>query len=609
MYERFFGLADTPFRLTPDPRYLFLSRKHAEALAHLKLGLRESSGFVCITGDVGTGKTTLLRAFLTGLGPEVATAYVFNPALSALELLQTINSELGLPATSPSRKVLTDALNTHLLRQREAGRRSIVVIDEAQALSIDVLEQLRLLSNLETTTEKLLRIVLVGQPQLRALLMHPELVQLNQRITLRWHMGPLAKRETAAYVRHRLKVAAGTTPPRIFTSAAIRLLHRLSGGVPRLINLIAHRAMLAAFAADSRVVNARIVRQAYREIGAVPLAAVAPPRRAAWAAVGVGAFLGIAAVGADRLGWRAGVHLPIVAQSSAPTEVAAVVPPPDPAPPPAADPAPPEPAAEATPPAPVADAAPPEPTAEPAPAAADAPTPAETQPADPVVAAVESPPPPTPAPVDLAQRLAEHDAPSTARAAVDALLAAWHTRPLTAGEPLSMPDLARIANARGLEHLPLFGNASMLRLLDLPAILELRIPGTDGPRWATLVGLSGGRFQLVAGGEPVAVDPAFLERHWFGQAQLFWRDFESLGPTFGRNGGGAPVARLQALLRGVGAYHGVVNGVFDGNTEAAVLAFQRSRLLVADGRVGKLTRIVLYGAAGGYARPTLGSPS
>lgn len=597
MYERFFGLADTPFRLTPDPRYLFLSRKHAEALAHLKLGLRESSGFVCITGDVGTGKTTLLRAFLTGLGPEVATAYVFNPALSALELLQTINSELGLPATSPSRKVLTDALNAHLLRQREAGRRSIVVIDEAQALSIDVLEQLRLLSNLETTTEKLLRIVLVGQPQLRALLMHPELVQLNQRITLRWHMGPLARRETAAYVRHRLKVAAGTTPPRIFTRAAIRLLHRLSGGVPRLINLIAHRAMLAAFAADSRVVNARIVRQAYREIGAVPLAAVAPPRRAAWAAVGVGACLGIAAVGADRLGWRTEVRLPDVAQRSAPTDVAAVVPTPDPAPLAATDPAPP---------APVADAAPSAPAAEPPPA--DAPAPAETPPPEPVVAAVE-PPPPAPPPVDVAERLAARDAASTARAAVESLLAAWHTRPLATGEPVTMPDLTRVANARGLEYLPLFGNASMLRLLDLPAILELRIPGTDGPRWATLVGLSEGRYQLVVGGEPIAVDATFLERHWFGQAHLLWRDFESLGPTFGRDGGGAPVARLQALLRGVGTYHGAVNGVFDASTEAAVLAFQRSRLLTPDGRVGKLTRIVLYGAAGGYARPTLGSPS
>src|SRR5207244_8651607 len=136
MYERFFGLADAPFRLTPDPRYLFLSRKHAEALAHLKLGLSESSGFVCITGDVGTGKTTLLRSFLADVGPKTSSAYIFNPALTALELLQTINAELGIPASSTSQKALIDALNVHLLAQRQAGRRSIVVIDEAQALSI-----------------------------------------------------------------------------------------------------------------------------------------------------------------------------------------------------------------------------------------------------------------------------------------------------------------------------------------------------------------------------------------------------------------------------------------------------------------------------------------
>jgi len=204
MYERFFGLVDAPFRLTPDPRYLFLSRRHADALAHLKLGLTESSGFVCITGDVGTGKTTVLRAFLAGVGPDVTTAYVFNPALSPLELLQTVNAELGLSATTTSKKELVDELNLHLLEQRRTGRRSVVVIDEAQALGVEVLEQLRLLSNLETTTEKLLRIVLVGQPQLQQLLLHPELVQLNQRITLRWHMGPLTRSETAAYVRHRL---------------------------------------------------------------------------------------------------------------------------------------------------------------------------------------------------------------------------------------------------------------------------------------------------------------------------------------------------------------------------------------------------------------------
>src|SRR5213594_3529586 len=208
MYERFFGLDDTPFRLTPDPRYLFLSSKHAEAMAHLRLGLKESSGFVCITGDIGTGKTTLLRAFLAELGPEVATAYIFNPAVSSIELLRRIDKELGLPATSSSQGELVDALHAHLLAQRKRGGLSVVIVDEAQAFSAELLEQLRLLSNLETTTEKLLRVILVGQPQLRDILLHPELVQLNQRITLRWHIGPLTRRETAAYVEHRLAIAS-----------------------------------------------------------------------------------------------------------------------------------------------------------------------------------------------------------------------------------------------------------------------------------------------------------------------------------------------------------------------------------------------------------------
>src|SRR3989442_6895513 len=275
MYERFFGLADAPFRLTPDPRYLFLSRKHADALAHLKLGLSESSGFVCITGDVGTGKTTLLRAFLTGPIPDTATAYVFNPVLSPLELLQTINAEFGLPADTDSRTELVGALNRHLLAQRQAGRRAIVVIDEAQALAVEVLEQLRLLSNLETTTEKLLRIILVGQPQLRTLLLHPELVQLNQRITLRWHIGPLTRQETVAYVLHRLRVAAGGDPPaRIFTRPALRLVHRISRGVPRVVNMVAHRAMVVAFAAERRGGDAACVRPARPASGALP---PAPP--------------------------------------------------------------------------------------------------------------------------------------------------------------------------------------------------------------------------------------------------------------------------------------------------------------------------------------------
>src|SRR5437879_3041496 len=375
MYEHFFGLADAPFRLTPDPRYLFLSPKHAEALAHLKLGLRESSGFVCITGDVGTGKTTLLRAFLAGLGPETASAYIFNPPVSAFALLKTINGELGLFTATRSRKKLVDALNVHLLAQREAGRRSLVVIDEAQALSLPILEQLRLLSNLETTTEKLLRIVLVGQPQLRALLLHPELVQLNQRITLRWHMGPLSRRETVAYVLHRLRVAAGGDPPaRIFTRPALRLVHRISRGVPRVVNMVAHRAMVVAFAAERRMVNAACVRQAYREIGALPLAAAAraSPRRTAWAAAAVGACVGVIALGVAALAWRPELRLGGASESPAPSTVA--TPP------------------EETPASEVAVATPPPPAEEPAPVALATPPPPETEPTPPAPAADPAPP-------------------------------------------------------------------------------------------------------------------------------------------------------------------------------------------------------------------------
>ena len=567
MYERFFGLADAPFRLTPDPRYLFLSPKHAEALAHLKLGLRESSGFVCITGDVGTGKTTLLRAFLAGLGPETASAYIFNPPVSAFALLKTINGELGLFTATRSRKKLVDALNVHLLAQREAGRRSLVVIDEAQALSIDVLEQLRLLSNLETTTEKLLRIVLVGQPQLRALLLHPELVQLNQRITLRWHMGPLSRHETVAYVRHRLRVASGGDPaPRVFTRPALRLVYRISRGVPRVVNMVAHRSLVAAFAAERRVVNAACVRQAYREIGALPLAAAAPAsRRTAWAAAAVGAWLGVVALGVVALAWRPELRLGGATESPAPSAVAT---PAEETPAPAV--------AEATPPPPAAEPSPPAPAADPA-------------------------PPVTPAD-EVERRLASHDAPTSMRAAIGAILAAWHARPLAADEPV---DLAQVAARRGLEDLPLVGNGSMLRLLDLPAILELRIPGADQPRAVALTGMSDGRSVLVIDGSPTPVDAAFLDRHWFGAAHVLWRDFEGLGMTFGLGARGAHVTRLQGLLRRTGLYGGESTGEFDPATVAAVIDFQRSRLLIPDARVGRLTRIVLYAAAGGYPRPRL----
>jgi len=553
MYERFFALTDAPFRLTPDPRYLFLSRRHADALAHLKLGLTESSGFVCITGDVGTGKTTVLRAFLGGLDHRITTAYVFNPALSALELLQTINAELGIGAGSTSKKDLVDELNLHLLEQRRTGRRSVVVIDEAQALGVEVLEQLRLLSNLETTTEKLLRIVLVGQPQLQQLLLHPELVQLNQRITLRWHMGPLTRAETAAYVRHRLAVASRGQAGRVFTNGALALVHRHSGGVPRLVNMIAHRSMVAAFANEEPVVRRRTVQQAYREIVNVPLPArpKSAAWTAAWAAVGAGVCLGVIALGGRELAWT-------------------------PTPPPQA----------------TADAAPK--TAEPAvvPAALA-----------PMVAV--APPPEVHA--DPLAPLAASDADASARTAVGALLAAWREKPLDADEPARPGDFGRVAHARGLEYLPFSGNATMLRLLDHPAVLEVQLPDVSGPRYAALVAMTDDGAVLALADGRVTVPTAALDKVWLGQAHLLWRDFEGIGigGTLGPDARGPNVAHLQTLLQRVGFYSGTETGVFDAATGQAVAGFQRSRLLDPDGRVGRLTRVVLYAAAGGYPRPTL----
>jgi len=588
MYERFFGLADAPFRLTPDPRYLFLSRKHADALAHLKLGLSESSGFVCITGDVGTGKTTLLRAFLTGPIPDTATAYVFNPVLSPLELLQTINAEFGLRADTDSRTELVGALNRHLLAQRKAGRQAIVVIDEAQALAVEVLEQLRLLSNLETTTEKLLRIILVGQPQLRMLLLHPELVQLNQRITLRWHIGPLTRRETAAYIEHRLAIASRGQAGRIFTRPALRLIHRHSGGVPRLINMIAHRAMVAAFADDRRTVRRRSVRQAYNEIAVVPL----PGRRRAsrWAAlstVGAAACLAVIALGAARLS-----------------------PPPDPASVPA-----PEPVAPNVPPS--------APAAEAQNAAPSAPAPADEAPRDVAVApdaalvatappAAIAPPPAPPADsgaslpdtTAMEQRLRALDTRSSAHEALDAVFTAWSVRTLGPREPADAGAFTGAAMRRGLEHLLVSSNGSLLRALDLPAVLELNVPGADGVRYATVVGLSTAGATFVVGDASIPVDRAFLDRAWFGRAHVFWRDFDAIGSITREPSGG--VRRLQGLLRRAGTYHGPETGLFDGATRGAVLEFQRNRFLVADGHPGPLTRIMLYDIAG-YPRPTLGS--
>ena len=279
MYLEHYGLKEPPFSITPDPRFVFLSERHRDALAHLLFGIGQGGGggFVQLTGEVGTGKTTLCRLLLEQIPENTRVALVLNPRLTPVELLETICEELHLDIAGRrgSLKALVDALNVYLLDAYAQGLHVVLIIDEAQNLSIDALEQVRLLTNLETDTQKLLQIILLGQPELRTLLAREDLRQLAQRITARFHLTPLDAAETERYLRHRHAIAGGVHLP--FSRAAIKRLHMHSGGVPRLINVIAERSLLAGYARDETLLDARTIDLAAKE--ALPPAA---SRKSVW---------------------------------------------------------------------------------------------------------------------------------------------------------------------------------------------------------------------------------------------------------------------------------------------------------------------------------------
>ena len=265
MYKAFYGLSDNPFSIAPNPHYLFLSDRHREALAHLTYGLGETGGFVLLTGEVGTGKTTVSRCLLGQLPDNTDTAFILNPSLTELELLATLCDELKITyGDNPTLKQLIDHLSRFLLANHSKGRNTVLIIDEAQHLRPEVLEQLRLLTNLETDTKKLLQVILIGQPELQLLLKRQELRQLAQRITARYHLLPLNEDEIGLYVLHRLQVAGRFEP--LFTGKAIKILQKYSGGIPRLINLLCERALMAGYAQSRLPIDHHMVRQAAAEV-------------------------------------------------------------------------------------------------------------------------------------------------------------------------------------------------------------------------------------------------------------------------------------------------------------------------------------------------------
>ncbi|HEX7081142.1 MAG TPA: AAA family ATPase [Gammaproteobacteria bacterium] len=569
MYTEFFGLNEKPFSITPDPRYLYLSRRHADALAHLIYGISESGGFIQLTGEVGTGKTTLIRSLLEQLPEKAEIALILNPQLSAKEFLESICEELGTPLPEESsQRALIGALNGHLLKAHAEGRRIVLIVDEAQTLGPELLEQVRLLTNLETATQKLLQIILIGQPELRDLLGRPEMRQVAQRVTGRYHLEPLSRVETDAYVRHRMRVAGCQSP--VFTPSAIRQLYRSSGGIPRLINVVADRALLAAYTRDSPRVDGPLVRRAAAEVFGRRLAPALWP----WPVLAAG----IAAVAFG------GIDLWLEARNP-PAAVSA----------PAASDGTSESAATATPPGPA--------TTPQGPGA----SPLGTVVARTAVGEVRRPEPPDAEPASaarprLAQLLGTAEFPTDTDSAFAQLFALWGARYDPArGNPCGQ------AEEQGLKCLfQSRGSIGRLRTLNRPAILTL-VDAEGEAHDVVLAGLEYSEAELAAAGHVARVDLSELTHYWFGDHLLLWRpaisDAHALSP--GMQGEGVQWLRVSlARIRGE-ELAGEPSPLYDAPLEAKVRDYQRRKMLTVDGIVGAMTQLALTADLGLPAAPTL----
>jgi general secretion pathway protein A len=551
MYLSFFGLSEKPFAITPDPRYLYLSERHAEALAHLLYGVNESGGFIQLTGEVGTGKTTVVRTLLSRVPHHADVAVILNPRVTPVEFLLTVCEELGLTIADVDRdsvKQMVDALNQRLLAAHADGRRIIVIVDEAQNLSADVLEQVRLLTNLETPTQKLLQIILIGQPELRELLDRTELRQLAQRITGRYHLEPLSREETRGYVRHRLRVASARAE--IFPPSALTEVHRLAQGIPRVINVTCDRALLGAYTQETRKVSAGLVRRAAGEVYGrrfMPL----------WLSRLAGALtvLGIAA--AALVGWQLWQKqiFPRNAGRANAPQVAA------------------------------------NPKAAPARAA--------KAPATPIPAAAK-PPLPVPDAISINALLTANSANTTDAAAFRRLLSLWGTAMADDKNPCVQAAKA------GLSCLDQRGSWAQVRALNRPAILTLTDDHGQRHR-VVLSGLDDQSATLNLGEHNQRVPIDEVSRDWFGEFTVVWKPKTARTRPLSVGMQGDEVRWLRRSLNALqGAASDPEHGdVYDEELAIAVQNFQREHRLNVDGIAGVQTQVVLDTALAEPGSPLL----
>ncbi len=547
MYTTYFGLREMPFSITPDPAYLYMSPRHQEALGHLLYGTGQYGGFVQLTGEVGTGKTTVVRTLLVQKLDDVDVAVILNPRQNELEFVASICDELHVPYyKTPEKpatlKILVDALNAHLLEVHTRGRRAVVIIDEAQNLQPEVLEQVRLLTNLETHKEKLLRIILVGQPELADLLARPDLRQLAQRITARYHLTPLSSAETAEYIAHRLKVA-GATEER-FEPRAVQRIHQHARGIPRLVNILCDRALLGAYAAGVKKVTPEIAERAALEVKGEPIER-GPARR--FSILDGAIVLAILGIGAWWFWREQGVNrapptLPAAAmEESAPLE------------------------------APVTE----------------------------LLLATETPAEagaiPTPASLDQLLRVAQ-----PLPLVLSRLIQIWNASPQVAtGET--------VCRALSRERLGCYKSAGEwrdLRALNRPAILTLS-SGRAGVQHVLLRELNTDDALLETAQGPLTVALSQIDLLWTGEFLLLWRR-ETAEPFIGPETKGDAIAWLRRRLAEVEnrALATPLSETFDDELRQALLRFQTAQKLDADGLAGPRTLIAL-----GNLKPAPGTPT
>jgi general secretion pathway protein A len=543
MYLKMFGLQEKPFHITPNPRFVFLSKKHKEAFAHLLYGVRQRVGFMSLIGEVGTGKTTVLRTLLKQLEEaDYQVALIFNPCLSALELLQSIHREFGIPYRDGEENfaILHDSLNRFLLEERQQGKTVVLVIDEAQNLDPSVLEQLRLLSNLETETDKLLQLIIVGQPELDDLLERHELRQLKQRLTVRYRLTNMDAEDTAAYVNHRLQVA-GRKGEGLFSEKALRQIYRITNGLPRLINILCDRALLAAYSNDCAQVDHKIIAETQHELAGEK--AFRPGR---WSLL---AALSLLAAMLFLLVYPQPDWLPNLFKQEnvvAGTMLSASI----------------------------------------VEKGADLST-VPTAEIDPRFLA------------QLKETIGAVGEVESALIASAAVLNLWGRPALESFNIDTYQPMETALRDIGMATIRFQNNPQRLLDFNTPAILSILLPNLAGKRYLALLQVKDGRMLTVPALTADGWLPLpYLEAIWFGKAVIPWSRFEQLPYIDNPGTEGNDVVRIQRLLALVGYPELEITGVYDTETILAVSDLQKKMGLSPDGRVGARTLLQIYRIAG-----------